>query len=269
MKRIFSRNCPECGLEFTYKYASSYYRAKNTNRLCFECGNKKKITEEFRRKNSESHKGIKHSPEWNEKIRKTLLGHKISDETKKRISDSTLIRQSTAEYKTNHANGIQKFHEDSIRYDNHIKKLSEAMINFYNTDHGVELRIKLRKRLTDKLHLNSNVGLKPSFNSKACKIIEDYGIENGYNFQHAENGGEYYIKELGYWVDGYDEEQNVVIEFNEKRHLYGKNKIKTETRKLEIIRFLKCIWIEFNEQKNNTITINILEIDGKETSKKD
>jgi very-short-patch-repair endonuclease len=59
------------------------------------------------------------------------------------------------------------------------------------------------------------------------------------------NGGEYYIEELGYWVDGYDETNNVVIEYNEKHH---KRQIsKDEKRKNEIIEFLKCKFIEIWE----------------------
>jgi hypothetical protein len=34
------------------------------------------------------------------------------------------------------------------------------------------------------------------------------------------NGGEYFIEELGYWVDGYDKEKNVVIEYYENAHQY-------------------------------------------------
>ena len=58
----------------------------------------------------------------------------------------------------------------------------------------------------EKEQLNGNQ-LYPNFNSNACKIIDEYGNKNGYNFQHAMNGGEFYIKELGYWVDGYDREK--------------------------------------------------------------
>ena len=38
----------------------------------------------------------------------------------------------------------------------------------------------------------------PSYNPKSIPIIEEFGKANGYNFQHAENGGEFYIKTLGY-----------------------------------------------------------------------
>jgi hypothetical protein len=70
----------------------------------------------------------------------------------------------------------------------------------------------------------------PSFNVKACDIIEKYGKDNGYNFQHALNGGEFFIRELGYWVDGYDIEKNVVIEYYETAHkqMIEKDEIRIE-----------------------------------------
>ena len=69
------------------------------------------------------------------------------------------------------------------------------------------------------------------------------------NLIHAENGGEFFIKELGYWVDAYDIDKNIVVEFNEKHHKYQKNK--DENRRNEIIDFLKCKFIILNE--NGTI----------------
>jgi hypothetical protein len=68
------------------------------------------------------------------------------------------------------------------------------------------------------------------------------GNENGYSFQHAMNGGEFYIEELGYWLDGYDSINNIVIEYNEKHH--RRQTVKDEKRKKEIIEFLKCKFIE-------------------------
>ena len=38
------------------------------------------------------------------------------------------------------------------------------------------------------------------------------------DLQHAQNGGEHYVKELGYWLDGYSPEKNIVIEYYEDRH---------------------------------------------------
>ena len=83
----------------------------------------------------------------------------------------------------------------------------------------------------------------PNFNIHACSIIEEYGKINGYNFQHALNGGEFHIKGLGYWVDGYDIDKNVVIEYYEKHHLTPKWEEKDKKRMENIIKTLKCKFI--------------------------
>jgi hypothetical protein len=75
-------------------------------------------------------------------------------------------------------------------------------------------------------------------------------------FQHALNGGEYHIKELGYWIDGYDKHQNVVIEYDEYNHWHRKNRIKDENRRKEIIDFLKCKFILITEGVGNTYGIS-------------
>ncbi len=65
------------------------------------------------------------------------------------------------------------------------------------------------------------------------------------------NGGEYYIKELGYWVGGYDKEKNIVLEIDEKHHfyLYGNRKEKDTRRQKEIENYLNCQFIRIlNEE---------------------
>jgi hypothetical protein len=89
-------------------------------------------------------------------------------------------------------------------------------------------------------------GKAPNYNPYACRLIDQYGLEHGYKFRHAENGGEVYLKEIGYWLDGYDNEKNVAIEVNERR--WHTNKERDEKRKTEIIKHLNCklieIWID-------------------------
>lgn len=65
--------------------------------------------------------------------------------------------------------------------------------------------------------------------------------------QNAMNGGEYHIKELGYFVDGYDKEKNVVIEYYEMWHHKFKNALKDERRKKNIINYIGCKFIELKE----------------------
>ena len=114
--------------------------------------------------------------------------------------------------------------------------------------HSNETKRKIRKATLHRIKTVKLRGgqLYPAYNSNSIKFIEEYGNNNGYKFQHAENGGEYYIEELGYWVDGYDASKNVVIEFDETHH--NKQKEKDNNRQLEIITHLKCGFIRLNEK---------------------
>ena len=62
---------------------------------------------------------------------------------------------------------------------------------------------------------------------------------------------EIYIKELGYWLDGYDSKRNVVCEYYEKQHKY--HLAYDEKRKTDIIEFLKCKMIIIYENGKKEI----------------
>jgi hypothetical protein len=87
--------------------------------------------------------------------------------------------------------------------------------------------------------------LFPNYNVNAIPIIEEYGKQYGYNFQHAENGGEYYVEGLGYYLDGYDKEKNAVIEIDESHHFNkdGSLRKRDVIRQEKIEKLLGCKFI--------------------------
>lgn len=87
--------------------------------------------------------------------------------------------------------------------------------------------------------------LFPNYNINSIPIIEEYGRVNGYKFQHAENGGEYFVEGLGYYLDGYDIENNVVIEIDELHHFdkSGNLNKKDIIRQNKIVEKLNCKFI--------------------------
>jgi|SRR3990167_3046364 len=128
------------------------------------------------------------------------------------------------------------------------RKMSEAHKGennpMFGKHHSEETRRKMRLSAIKRIEQNNLDGnqLCPAYNPKSIPIIEEYGKINGYNFQHAENGGEYNIKKLGYWVDGYDKTRNTIIEIYEKFHKRCAER--DGKRKQEIINFLKCKFVE-------------------------
>ncbi len=178
-------------------------------------------------------KGIPCSEETKRKLSKANKGKKLSAETKRKMSESK--QNMSAETK-------RKMSESKLgkpRTEETKRKISMTKLNM-STETKRKMRLSAIARIeTNKLNGNQ---LIPGFNPEACKIIDEYGKKNGYSFQHAMNGGEYHIEELGYWVDGYDKYKNVVIEYYEKFH--DKNVDRDEERKQEIIKYLHCKFIE-------------------------
>ena len=124
------------------------------------------------------------------------------------------------------------------------EKISKRMSGDNNPAKDNEIRKKLRL-ITIEQRKKMFGNHHPMYNPNSIPIIEEFGKKHGYNFQHAENGGEYHIKELGYYVDGYDKEKNVVVEYMEKHH--NRQTEKDEQRKQEIIDFLGCKYHEIWE----------------------
>ena len=129
-----------------------------------------------------------------------------------------------------------------------------------------EYRKAMRMKALDRIK-NNHGQIFPNYNPGACQIIELYGQEHGYNLIHAESPatevnltdkvrrnnddgtGECYIVDLGFWIDGYDFINNVVIEYDERRHFdaNGELKERDQKRQREIEEFLGCTFIRIKE----------------------
>ena len=104
---------------------------------------------------------------------------------------------------------------------------------------------KLRKSAIKRIKRDGGI---ISYNTNACKFIDEYGRQNGYNFQHAMNGGE--IELCGFIVDGYDKEKNVIFEYDESYHEKQMKKLKDFKRSEILIKSLQCRIIRFSEKYN-------------------
>ena len=96
----------------------------------------------------------------------------------------------------------------------------------------------------------------PNYNPSSIPLIEKYARENGFKFQHAENGGEYHVKELGYFLDAYDKENNVALEIDERHHydIHGNLNCRDVKRQNEIIEHLGCRFVRINYETGEIST---------------
>lgn len=217
LKRKYSVNteffklCPSCCRKLFYYSKWSLIKSIKECSICKSCSKTNELNPNYRRKQSKKEKEKRNS-----KLR-----------TKKRFLKSK-IKYSLSKLGTNNP-----------QYNNHEKK---------STEHRRKIRLSCIKRIQEKL---GKKRLAPRFSVRACDFIEKYGNENDYTFQHTLNGGEYYIKELGYWIDGYDKNKNVVIEYDEYNHWHRNNQKRDEERRKEIVDFLKCKFILIKEGIGN------------------
>jgi hypothetical protein len=115
-------------------------------------------------------------------------------------------------------------------------------------DVKAKIRLKRIARLEDAVFHGGQ--MKPAYNHRACEAFNEMMKEQNIFIQHAENEGEFFIKELGFWVDGYDKENNIVYEWDEKNHFNkstGELRNKDVLRQIEIENFLHCIMIRIKE----------------------
>jgi len=129
------------------------------------------------------------------------------------------------------------------RYSN-----GEIRGSFNGRHHSEKSKIKIRESAIS--YLKTIYGTPCRYNKKSIPILEKISKEHGWNIQHAENGGEFYTG-IGFFVDAYDREKNIVLEYDERNHYTDVyNNILTnkdlERQKL-IIEHLKCEYWRYNE----------------------
>lgn len=194
--------------------------------------------------------GKHHTEETKEKLREYALS-----EERLKIVKSKKYRKKIVEGML-HSSKLKESRA-SVEYK---EKLSNALKNSQKRKEVMqskEYRDLRRKLACEQIQHNLEILGKndskrhfiPNFNIKACQYFDKLMVETNTNIQHALNGGEYCIKELGYFVDGYDKENNIVYEFDEAYHNTKKQKEEDLIREEKIKQFLKCKFIRIKENE--------------------
>lgn len=137
----------------------------------------------------------------------------------------------------------EKYKNNELRCHNKGKHLSE--------DH----KRKIREGMTRYFSRN---GYGANTSEKACVYIDRLNKQNHWNLQHAKNGGEIVV--CGYYLDGYDKERNIVVEYDEPYHYIDVyNNILREKdikRQNEIIKEINPIFYRYNQKLDLLYKIN-------------
>lgn len=187
------------------------------------------------------------------KILKSREGFKHTEETKKSMNSHLKGKTYKEIYGDKEVKCGFKKGKDNVAHKPEVKEKTRLRcLGDNNPSKSPEARRKIRLKHIEIIeeHKFNGGQMKPNYNSKACEYFNKLMLETNIFIQHAENGGEFYIKELGYWVDGYDNENNIVYEWDEKHHfdkatglLYEKDIYK----QLEIEKQLNCSTIRIKQ----------------------
>lgn len=269
-KRKYFKKCDKCKIIQLYGLKLDMIRQINKKSKCKSC----------RDYNGEKNPmyGKKHTLEIKEKISKINTGRILSDEHKEKISNKIKGK--------NHPMYGKKHTDESknkIRCK-HLGKTGLVGVNhpMYGKHHSIKSKLKISKSLKGKMvgdknpskrqdvrnkmrlsrinDLKSKYGqIWPNYNNNACKYFDKINDEFEWNLQHALNGGEFYIKELGYWVDAYDKNKNIVVEYDEPKHFNvdGTLKQRDIDRMINIINLLKCEFWRYDERNKKFFKISL------------
>jgi hypothetical protein len=197
----WTRNCPKCNKEISYKNKYKCKYAERDKVLCNSC----------------CQIGI-------------FTGRKLSQH------QIELLKQRTG--KNNPMFGKSHSIENKIKWSLiHKKKFVKS--------HTEETKQKLREYRANWI-INNKGGSQ--YNPNACTYFDLLNVQNNWKLQHALNGGE--IMCTGYFLDAYDKERNIVVEYDEPKHydVYGNLKQKDVLRQQRIITHLGCKFFRYNEK---------------------
>lgn len=224
--------CKNCGNEMIYKTISERNRSVRENRICKKCASFKFNAR--RGKTLTLEERLKMSGKNN-----VMYGKCLSKETKEKIR-LKLLGENNPFYGKKHTDEILRKNIESNTGKNH---------HFYGKHHSDSSKEKLR--IARLKWVESIGGMGPNsknFNPNACKYLHELSKKNGWQLKHALNGGEF--QTCGYSVDGYDEDENIIVEYDEPHHYngFGQLKKKDIDRMNIIIEHLKCEFWRYNEK---------------------
>jgi hypothetical protein len=219
----YIRNCPNCNKELKTTNKYWYIKSSKENKKCGSCtliG--REFSAEWKNKLKENHANVcgENNP---------FNGKRHSNES---ITKMLNTRKEHPTWKQNVSNAMKKIRDAYWTDDNPM-----------NNPNSVS---KIRLKRINEIKNKHEGQISPNYNKSSISILENKAKELGItDLQHAENGGEFYIKELGYWVDGYSKEKNIVIEYDEPHHYNSNGELreKDKIRQQEIEKLLSCKFI--------------------------
>jgi len=266
---LYKRNCPKCGKELSTKNVFWNRKAIRENKVCLSCSSKSHIiTDKWRENMRKNHADISgeknpffgkhHGAEIRKKCGESNIGKdRFSDKYKNELRIK-MTGNGNHFYGKTHTNEIKKILSKPKTPD-HKRKLALSLKGkpspLKGKHHTDETKRKMRISAIKRIKENGFIGreMYPSVNPKEKDYflkLEEKNDWNGIFF--GKNKKQFLVENLGYFVDYYEPDKNIVVEYDETRH-YGKDwtlKEKDIKRQEEIIKILHCKFYRYNEVLN-------------------
>ena len=267
--RKYEKKCPDCEYIIIYASPSKLKISIDSNSKCQGCCNMgRSVSIETRNKISKKLKKLydngeiianmsgAHSEESRKKMAETKSGGILTDSHKAKIKlgminsekHKVAVKNTTRNKNiSDKAKGRRPSLETRKKMSKNHADISGDKNPSKRPDVKLKLRLKLIERLSENLNSDGKV-IIPFFNKRACEYFDKIMIEKNCKIRHALNGGEFYIKELGYFLDGYDAENNIAYEWDESHHfICDEYTEKDIIRQNEIILLLGCKFIRIKQ----------------------
>ena len=243
MKENYTKNCPKCESVQIYSNKNSLRVAKKHNSLCIKCDTIKKKSMVGEKNNFY---GKSHTEETKNKIKYYRKNQPVITENGRR-KISLIHKGNTYNLRRMLSDEVKEKMRNSHMGKNHgMYKCGENHF-FYGKHHTEETKKRMGEVVIKRIQ-KYGVNNGRNFSLKACEFIDKLNKERGWNLKHALNGGE--VELYGYFVDGYDEERNIIFEYDEKRHDLPYWKDKDIIRQNNLIKNINpIIFLRYNENK--------------------
>jgi len=190
---------------------------------------------ETRKKMSIAQTGIKYSEKAKIKIRKAKLGTKHTEESKKKMSIASSLRRHTTETRKK----MSIVHAGKKHSKETIRKMSIAKTGkIISEEHKRKIREAIIKYI--KIQKLNGLPMRPMFGRNEIQILDQIEVEFDIFIER-----QYPI--IGYFIDGYDKQNNIVYEIDEKAHLSPNKKKRDILRQENIINKLNCQFVRIKD----------------------
>ncbi len=234
----WTKNCPKCGKKQEYSSWDSLRFAIRKNTICNPC-------------RAASKKVIPENGIWK---RVCKCGEEMIYSCRRSFNTGKRTNAVCRKCATKESGKTNRLWMKNDKYRN---KMSKSLKMVWKTNaYGEATRQKWRE---NKLRQIRQQGIQWTYNPDACRFMDKLNDKFGWNLQHAMNGGE--IQVVGYMLDGYDKNKNIIFEYDEPKHRTLSHRKRDREREIRIIKVLSpSSFFRYDEKDKKLMEI----IDNKE-----